>query len=227
MKNCLIPFVFLLFTVSSCERRDPYVYQYENNPQFTKGYVDFWGSFYAGYDISNNVSSLSAFTDSLFSAVTDPLLVKDDYLHGVGQYLFLEDIFIPPFDTLFPPYVYVVSDSGAAFTIAPGKAYKDKKDDDVLKDVGACIYFVEKIESNSIRKFIIGGTMTVTQLELYTDFDFKFILDDKDSTQLEGRLHIKDLAYYDRSVFAPMNDNQRLRLKKVNAFTPEKFKTNP
>lgn len=195
MKNRLILILFLLLTLFSCERREPYVYKYETNPMFSKGSVDFWGSFYSNYDIANNVLSLTAFTDSL-------MLNPQGYLYGFGQYLYLEDIFIAPSDTLLREGVYHVSDSGEPFTIAPGNAYKDK--DDAIKDVGAYIYYFEPVESNSIRKFILDGTMKVTKYDQFTDCEFNFILDDKDSTNLKGSFHVKDLIYYDASNFAPV-----------------------
>lgn len=208
MKQSLIPLVFLLLTFFSCERREPHVYEYETNPKFTKGYVEFWGPFYAGYDIANNVLSLTALTDSL-------LINQDGYLYGYGQYLYLEDIFLPSTDTLFSSGVYKVSDSGEAFTIAPGRVYSDKDTiGNAIKDIGACIFYYEKTEDLSKRRFITDGKMTVTQVDQYTDFDFKFVLDGKDSTKIEGSFRIQDLDYYDMSNFASVISKQRGRWKK-------------
>lgn len=216
MKHSLISLVFLLLILSSCERKEPFVYKYETNPQYTKGYVEFWGAYYSRYDNAQNVLSLSAFTDSL--------LVDDEgQLYGFGQYLYLEDIFLLPNDTVFSPGDYTVSDSGEAFTIAPGEIYKDK--DDVIKDIGACIYFYEPVASNSIRKFIIEGKMTVSQPDLYTRIIFDFTLDDQ--TELKGSFYIKDLIYYDMSNFSSIIGHQIGRLKKVHAFSPAKLKAQP
>ena len=218
MRNNLIASILMIFVLSSCEKKEPFVYEYETNPQYTWGYVDFWGPVYlTEYGIDDNVLSLYAFTDSL--GVDD-----DNQLKGFGQYLLLDDIFVSPNDTLFPEGVYQVSNSAEAFTIAPGEEYEV---DDVKYDVGALIYFIEQNDSYSIRKFIIGGTMTVTRINEYTRFEFDFILDDE--TELKGRYIQKDLIYYDESQInqGVVRQKTKSQLNPVKVFAPEKFKARP
>lgn len=218
MKNVLIPAFLLLLTLSSCEKREPFVYEYETNPQYSWGYVDFWGpALFSGYGINNNVLSLNAFTDSLW-------LDDNRQLQGFGQYLWLDDIFVNVNDTLFPEGVYQISNSTDAFTIAPGE---ELKIDDGEYDVGARIYFIEQNESYSVRKFIKDGTMTVSRVDEYTRFEFDFILDDE--TELKGRYIQKDLIYYDESQInqGVVRPRARSLLNPVKVFSPEKLKARP
>lgn len=218
MKNVLIPTFLLLLTLSSCERKEPFVYEYETNPQYTWGYVDFWGPvLFSRYGIDNNVLSLYAFTDSL-------KIDKDNQLQGFGQYLWLNNILVNDNDTLFPEGVYHVSNSTDALTIAPGE---ELTVDDGKYEVGARIYFIEQNESYSIRKFIVGGTMTVSRLNEYTRFEFDFTLDDE--TQVKGNYVQKDLIYYDESHINQGDVSQKSNwlLKPVNIFASEKFKARP
>lgn len=218
MKNSLIAAILLIFILTSCEKKEPFVYEYETNPQYTWGFVDFWGPvFYPRYGIDNNILSLNAFTDSLW-------LDDNRQLQGFGQYLLLDDIFVNANDTIFPEGVYQVSNSAEAFTIAAGEEYKV---DDAKYDVGALIYFIEQNDSYSIRKFIIGGTMTVTRINEYTRFEFDFILDDE--TKLKGSYIQKDLIYYDESQINQGVVRQRAvsRLNPVKVFAPEKLKARP
>ncbi|MEA4936824.1 MAG: hypothetical protein VB102_09295 [Paludibacter sp.] len=219
MKNVLIPAFLLLLTLLSCEKKEPFVYEYETSPQYTWGFADFWGSaFSSKYDTNNNMLSLYALTDSLW---------KDDegLLHGFGQYLLLNDIFVNDNDTLFPEGVYHVSNSTDAFSIAPGEEYK--VDDEKYDDIGARIYFIEQNESYSVRKFIVDGSMTVTRINEYTRFEFDFMLDDE--TELKGNYVQKDLIYYDESQINQGVASQRASrlLKPMYVFSPEKFKTRP
>jgi len=217
MKNVLIPVMLVLLMLFSCEKKEAFIYDYETNPQYTKGYVDFWGSWYADYGVENNVLSLNAFTDSL--------LVDDEgQLNGFGQYLYLEDIFLAPSDTLFPEGTYRISNSGEAFTIAPGEEFEEEGK---KTDVGAYIIYYEQNESFSIRKFIVDGSMTVAQVGEYTRFDFDFILDDEDSTELKGRYDQYNLIYYDRSLYPQEVGSQKLVLNPVNSFTLQKFISKP
>lgn len=218
MKNVLIPAFLFLLTLSSCEKKEPFVYEYETNPQYTWGYVDFWGRiFLSQYGVDNNVLSLYAFTDSL-------RVDSENQLRGFGQYLWLDDIYVNNNDTLFPDGVYHVSKSKEAFTIAPGE---ELKVDDGEYEVGARIYFLEQNESYSVRKFIIDGTMTVSRNSENTRFDFDFTLDDE--TVLKGNYIQKGLIYYDESQINQGVVSQKANrlLKPVNIFVSEKFKARP
>ena len=218
MRNNLIASILLTFILSSCEKKVPFEYEYENDPEYTWGYVDFWGSaFSSKYGTNNNVLSLYALTDSLWND-------DEGLLHGFGQYLLLDDIFVSPNDTLFPEGVYQVSNSMEAFTIASGEEYEV---DEEKYDIGACIYFIEQNDSYSVRKFIVDGFMTVTRISELTRFEFDFILDDE--TELKGSYIQKDLIYYDESQInqGAMPQRTKSLLNPVKVFPPEKLKARP
>ena len=218
MRNNLIASILLTFILSSCEKKVPFEYEYENDPEYTWGYVDFWGSaFSSKYGTNNNVLSLYALTDSLWND-------DEGLLHGFGQYLLLDDIFVSPNDTLFPEGVYQVSNSMEAFTIASGEEYEV---DEEKYDIGACIYFIEQNDSYSVRKFIVDGFMTVTRISELTRFEFDFILDDE--TELKGSYIQKDLIYYDESQInqGVMPQRTKSLLNPVKVFPPEKLKARP
>lgn len=159
----------LAFLISSCEKKEEYVYEYEKNPLYTWGYAEFWGAYYSDYGIDNNVLSLSLLTQFLE--------VDENYnLVGAGQYLYLEDIFISPDKNTLEAGTYTISDSGDAFTIAPGEEYEV---DGQKYDIGAFVYFMEANEAFSKRKFVVGGTMHVSFVENKTRIVFDFVLDDE------------------------------------------------
>lgn len=214
----MIASILLTFILSSCEKKVPFEYEYENDPEYTWGYVDFWGSaFSSKYGTNNNVLSLYALTDSLWND-------DEGLLHGFGQYLLLDDIFVSPNDTLFPEGVYQVSNSMEAFTIASGEEYEV---DEEKYDIGACIYFIEQNDSYSVRKFIVDGFMTVTRISELTRFEFDFILDDE--TELKGSYIQKNLIYYDESQInkGVMPQRTNSLLNPVKVFAPEKLKARP
>ncbi len=125
---------------------------YEKNPQYTWGYAEFFGDYYADYGNKNNVLSISLFTDSM---------KIDDLgnLAGLGQYLFLEDVFQAPTDTLLRVGTYTVNDTGSPFTVAPGK--NDTVDNEEYP-IGAYISYYEYNADNSTLKLITGGSFTVS-----------------------------------------------------------------
>lgn len=116
-----IGFSILLFLLlgmwSSCEKKAPLAqFAYEKNPQFVWGYAQFYGNYYANYDIPSNVLSLHLFTEGL--------TVQEGKLIGKGQYLVLSDVFIQPTDTLLPIGAYTTSDKGEPMTYFGGKSFK-------------------------------------------------------------------------------------------------------
>jgi len=61
-------------------------------------------------------------------AFTDSLQLNDKgQLIGFGQYLYLDDIFVSPADTIFPEGTYTVSASREAMTIEPGSLFKEDR----------------------------------------------------------------------------------------------------
>ena len=125
---------------------------YEKNPQYSWGYAEFFGNYYTNYGNKNNVLSISLFTDSL-------KVNQLGSLTGLGQYLFLEDVFQAPADTLLRVGTYQVSDSGLPFTVAPGK--NDTVDNEVYP-IGAYISYYEYNTANSTLKIIKSGSFTVS-----------------------------------------------------------------
>ncbi|MCK9507970.1 MAG: hypothetical protein M0Q54_05990 [Pigmentiphaga sp.] len=191
-----------LLILQSCERKIRTEYEYETNPVFTWGEAYFWGDCYANYNIENHVLSLYAFTDSL-------QLNNKGQLTGFGQYLYLDDIFVSPADTLFPEGIYTVSASREVLTIEPGSLFKE---DRIEMDQGACVYFIEKVDQLTTRKFIVEGSMTVSYTEHETiHFEFDFTLDD--NTVLHGHFETEKLVIYDDSV-----SRQRIKQKMLNLF---------
>ena len=144
-------FATLLVSCGGGQLNSPLVY--EKNPHYTSGYGEFFGDYYYNENANkNNVISLSLFTDSL--------KINDlGNLTGLGQYLFLEDVFQAPADTLLKQGVYNISNSGLPFTVAPGK--NDTVDGEVYP-LGAYISYYEFNAANSTMKLISSGSFTVS-----------------------------------------------------------------
>ena len=152
MKNLIFVLLFSSVLFVSCKTNDPALeYKYNTNPTYSWGYAEFYGPYYSEYMNDNNVISLSLFSDSLFVDSTGSL-------DGIGQYLFLEDVFISPTDTILPDGVYEISKSEAQFTVAPGEKFKADNNEYVI---GAYIYFIEKKSNFSVQKLISRGSFTV------------------------------------------------------------------
>lgn len=184
MNRLFIPALALLFFLSSCEKREPSVYVYETDPVYTWGYADFWGNYYGEYGINENVLSLSLLTKELSVDSTSSLV-------GIGQYLYLEDIFVAASDTLLPEGTYTVSKSTGPFYITPGEILEI---DGQKLEVGAFVYFLEKNTMFTKMKYIQEGTMKVAYSGDSTRLDFDFTLDDK--TTIKGRFE-GQLPYFD------------------------------
>lgn len=200
---------FILF-LQACERREKFEYEYEKNPQYTWGYAQFWGAHYSHKGFDSNVLSLYALTDSL-------TVTKSGNIVGFGQHLVLNDIYIAPSDTIFPAGTYTIADTIAVFNIALGELYHD---DGVKYDLGAYIYYIEKNEFFSTRKFIVSGSMQVSFIDSISRFDFNFTLDD--DSELKGRFETNELIIYDYSV-VPKPDKQKVKLNQADPFVVKQF----
>lgn len=167
--------ICLVALLSSCvggQLNPPYVYN--ANPAYTWGYAEFYGSYYADYGNKNNVISLSLFSDSL--------KINDiGNLTGTGQYLFLEDIFIPQKDTLLPAGTYYIRNSGIANSVAPG--LNDTIDNQVYF-IGATISYYEGNPNMSIQKLITDGFFTVSISK--NKYNIYFNLKTSDKKDLKG-----------------------------------------
>ena len=205
MKNLIFVLLFSSVFFVSCKTNDPALeYKYNTNPTYSWGYAEFYGSYYSEYMNDNNVISLSLFSDSLFVDSTGSL-------DGIGQYLFLEDIFISPTDTILPNGVYEISKSEAPFTVAPGEKFKADNNEYVI---GAYIYFIEKKSNFSVQKLISRGSFTVESMNNTRYIDFNFVL--SDSTKLEGKFSA-ELPHFDQSIVTPPS-SVRKKLKLKNQF---------
>ena len=149
---------------------------YETNPHYSWGYAEYFGAYYKPENGNeNNVLSISLFTDSL--------KINDlGNLTGLGQYLFLEDVFQSPTSVLLQEGTYIVNNSGLPFTIAPGK--NDTIDNEVYP-IGAYISYYEYNAANSTLKIISKGSLTVS---LINDSVYNIACNFKtsDSTVLKG-----------------------------------------
>lgn len=202
MKNLIFVLLFSSVLFVSCKTNDPALeYKYTTNPTYSWGYAEFYGPYYSEYMNDNNVISLSLFSDSLFVDSTGSL-------DGIGQYLFLEDIFISPTDTILPDGVYEISKSEAPFTVAPGEKFKADNNEYVI---GASIYFIEKKSNFSVQKLISRGSFTVESMNNTKYIDFNFVL--TDSTKLKGKFST-ELPHFDQSIATPPSSvRKKLKLK--------------
>jgi len=202
MKN--LNFLIILFTIllASCKSPEPLPpYLYESNPHYSWGYAEFYGPYYAKYGIVNNTLSLSLFSDSL--KIND----KGE-LTGYGQYLFLEDVFISPADTLLPLGTYRIGKNGDPFTFYAGKT--DSIDAEVSTS-GAYIYYIEKNSDKSKLELITEGSFNVSLL----DGKFRIVFNFKtaDNEQLKGSFN-SFLPHFDQSVQPGINaPRNKLKLK--------------
>ncbi len=168
---CLISIILLV----SCTPDEPKAkYVYELNPNYSWGYAEYYGQFYADYKNTNNVLSLSLFSDSL-------ALTNNGELAGLGQYLYIEDIFVPNNIKYLAEGTYNSSESGEPFTFYPGQQFPV---DDVKINVGAFLYYFEKNKSFTAMKHISRGSFTVKITDLKHIVDCDFVL--SDSSKVTG-----------------------------------------
>lgn len=191
MKNFNLLILFFACLLASCNGYEPIKpYIYETNPSYTKGYAEFYGNYYYTQNGNiNNTLSLSLFTDSL--RINDKYELED----GFGQYLFIEDIFVSPTDSLLPVGTYTLNETGDPFTVFPGR--KDTIDSKIYT-LGTCIDYYEKKTSKSTSKLITSGSFTVSISE---DTVYTIVCNFKtaDNIQLKGSFTGK-LPSFDRSL---------------------------
>lgn len=181
--------ITIAFSLIACNGSEIVYYNYNTNPVYKWGYIEYFGQEYIKKGISNTIVSLSLFSDSLSVDSTFTL-------NGTGQYLFLEDIYLGPNDVLFSTNEYTISNSKTSLTVFQGK--NDTIDYGVIYPIGAFIYYYEANSSKSVRKYIKSGKMTVT-LEGFFDYEIKFDLVTDDKKQLKGSF-VGKLPRYDESL---------------------------
>jgi len=202
MKKLEFTFITIALLLVSCnEVQLNHVYKYNTNPLYTWGYAEFYGAYYTQYGNSNNVISLSFFSDSLSVNNIGSLV-------GTGQYLFLEDVFIAKTDTLLPVGTYTISNSGSVFTVAPGK--NDTIDNEVYP-IGATISYYEDNAANSKLKLIKEGTFTVSRSGNKYIINCNLITDDKNS--LKGSFSAQ-LSHIDQSISTAKSEERNRFLQK-------------
>jgi hypothetical protein len=204
MYSKFITYLLLLFlALTSCKRNDKDVeYKYATAGEFTWGYAQFYGKYYADYGIENNVVSLSVFTDSLF-------VNNKEQLAGFGQYIILEDIFSAPTDTLLQEGTYKISDKREPMNATKGEVLEI---DGLKYNTGAYIYFIEKNALFSKSEQIIDGKFSLNYSESKYYLLFDFLL--SDSSTFKGRVNFKSLPFIDESVNYPSGmPRQKIKFK--------------
>jgi hypothetical protein len=206
MKKKNIIFFLLLILVSySCKTNDPEIeYRYNTNPTYTWGYAEFYGAYYSDFKILNNVVSLSLFSDSLY-------IDEENELAGLGQYLFLEDIFISPNDTILPEGEYKIAENGNPYTFYKGEEFAV---DDVEYNIGSFVLYLEKNQLFTVQRFISSGSFIVSNQGNTQQISCDFTL--SDSTKIQGNYRA-ELPYYDQSLKTPSGvPRQKLVVKDLN-----------
>jgi hypothetical protein len=171
----IILFFTVAITLLSCKPDEPIAtYIYEAKPHYDKGYAEFYGPYYEQFNIKNNVVSLSLFSDSL--QISD-----EGELSGLGQYLTIDDIFVPEGVEYLAEGEYVADSTSKPFTFYHGQNFKV---DDLKIDVGASLYYFEKNKNFSVKKHISRGSFTVKITDSKHIITCNFVL--SDSSKVEG-----------------------------------------
>lgn len=197
MKPIKSLFFFVLALLVSCNGGEPPLpYTYNANPRYTWGYAEYFGKEYADFGIDNNVMSLSLFSDSLSLDSTQSLV-------GIGQYLFLEDIFVSPTDKFLPEGAYTVDTTGLPFTVSPGK--NDTVGTEMFP-IGATISYYEENTTKSKLLYVTSGTFVVAKSILndttYYTINCNFKTNDK--KVLKGSF-TGQLVHFDESLNPRLN----------------------
>jgi len=184
----------------SCKPDEPRPkYQYERNPHYKWGYAEYYGPWYAEYNNNSNVLSLSFFSDSLD-------VNNDGELSGTGQYLYIEDVFIPADSIILPEGKYVSSESGLPFTFHPGRQFEV---DELKIDVGAFLFYKEKNKNYSVMKQVSRGEFTVKIADSKHIITCDFVL--SDSTKITGTF-TDTIPHFDFSAKPKNAPRQKIKL---------------
>ena len=198
-----IIFIFLSVLLASCKTDTPNPpYVYENEPEFTWGYAQFYGNYYSNYNLNNNVLTVNLFTDGLS-------VNENNELVGTGQYLILEDVFVAPLDSVLTAGTYTISAGGEPLTFFSGIKYEENNQE---VPSGAYIYYIEQDVSKSKIVYIKDGTFTVSRQGISGySIDCRFVTNEK--TEIKGRFNA-NLIFFDESAIPPApNSAIRHRIK--------------
>lgn len=187
MKNINYSILLFLLALTACNGSVPSPpYSYNLNPRFTKGLVEFYGAFYAQYNNKNNVLSVSLLSDSLN-------VNNEGRIQGIGQYLYLEDVFVDPKDSTLVPGIYKIDNSSKAFSAFSGK--NDTINGEIFP-IGAYINFFESNVNKSTIKLIKSGTFTVAKYKNLYSIKCDFITSDNKPLKglFNGTLLVNDFS---------------------------------
>lgn len=151
MKFRLFTFGLWILSLTSCNNEEVVVYTYNTYPRYTWGVSTNYGQEYASKGVEQVVFGIQLYTDSLkLNAGLQP--------EGVGQYLYLEDVYAPSGSETLPEGTYQADTAHTAFHFAVGgtEIY-----DGQVFEMGSYIRYYEKNANKSLRRFIRSGTMRV------------------------------------------------------------------
>jgi hypothetical protein len=173
-KNNLLVIAIITVCLASCVPTPNVQTGYNNNPDYTHGFAYYYGAYYSNYGNPNTVLSLHLLTDSL---------VVNDYgeLEGVGNYLSISEIFLPPDEVFLPDGEYTAANSEDAFTFSKGGIFSADSLDYI---VGSCVYYIEKNAQASKSRLVESGKFTVTHTGSISTMVFDFMLEN--NVHLQG-----------------------------------------
>lgn len=174
----------------ACTPEPPTPYTYNTYPTFTKGRIEFYGSYYGNYNYTNNVISITLFSDSIIEDQSGSIL-------GIGQELIIEDLSISPTDTIIPAGTYNVSKTKEIQTFVPGRIISANN---VTETMGSRIYYFEKISKKSITGLITDGSLDISYSDTTTNIICNLMTDNK--LQIKGRFKGK-LKFINKSISMP------------------------
>jgi hypothetical protein len=198
MKNLKTILLFIIPIIACSCNNSPAPYLYETNPHYTWGQAIFYGADYADYGYCENILSLSLFTEQLDT------INNGTQLAGIGQYLYIDEIFLEPADSLMPEGIYTISSEIGKKAITPGGIFEV---DGTKYSIGARIYYLEPNEDKNIILYITEGTMAVTKNK-NSAYNITFDFRTKDGKALNGFAENIELPHYDDSVITKNSDKK-------------------
>jgi hypothetical protein len=186
--NLMIIITSLL--IAACTPDPPAPYTYNTHPTFTKGRIEFYGSYYGNYNYTNNVISITLFSDSIIEDQSGSIL-------GIGQELIIEDLSILPTDTIIPAGTYTVSKTKELQTFVPGRIISANNE---TETVGSRINYFEKISKKSITGLITDGSIELSYSDTTTNIICNLMTDNK--LQIKGSFKGK-LKFMNKSILTP------------------------
>lgn len=113
---CLLAVALLTAAFSGC-RHQPQPAPPSYAGEFTTGYLEDYGAYYAEEGLFNRVFALDLYSDGL-------TLNKKGYIEGSGTNLYFSDIFVEPQEKTLPAATYEAAETGEPLTFLPGKHFE-------------------------------------------------------------------------------------------------------